>query len=195
MVRIVLLLLALAPSAFGQAFTFFDVAFMGKLATASSGGGAPAGTAYITAFTPGTARNNYTGSVGYFVDAATSFTVTALGRYKIAGNTHTITVRLRSWDDCSVLASVSLDMSTGTDGQFLYATITPVVIPEYYPGTTGLCIESSETSGGDQFYDTDTVVTSTSGAMTLSASSIDCVSNPSSANHAYGPVNFKYTVP
>jgi hypothetical protein len=123
----------------------------------SNGGPSPSGTPLITAFTPGAARNNFTGGFGMqFTVGATPLTVTALGRIYVAGNTRAHLVRLVNAGDGTAVpgGSVSITLPSGTAGQFVYVSLaSPVTLN----ANTSYCLVSDEVSGGDQFYDLGSV--------------------------------------
>lgn len=159
----------------------------------------PPGTPYVTAQVLGSLRNNFTGSLGFRFTTPASGppTVTALGRWKVAGNTGMHTVYLVDFTGGGVVvASVSLDMTTGVNGEYLYADLgTPLLLSisnQYF-----IC--SAELNGGDQWYDSDTTVTVTAAAVQNGAAyDTDVppsggISGSFAAPTAYVPVNFKYT--
>jgi hypothetical protein len=128
-------------------------------------------TPLITAQTLGTARNNYTGTVGlrFLAPASSLPTVVSLGRWVISGNSASHTVYLCDLGTAAITFSIAASVSVNTSGApaaaYLYGAITPYVLlaSHYY----FLC--SDETNGGDQWYDYDTLVTldSTIGSLPL----------------------------
>jgi len=163
--------------------------------TVNNSGPPVSGTALVTVFTPGTARNNFTGSVGMqFTVGATPLFVTALGRIDIAGNAGIHVVKLvRASDGTDVpggAATVSLPAG-GSAGQFVYA---PLPSPVALAANTAYYLLSLETGGGDQFYDAGPV-TATS-AVTVNSAVVfwpgvgfQSVGRP---NFSFGPVNLIY---
>lgn len=152
----------------------------------------------MSAYSPGSALNNFTGGVGFKFLCTAPLTVTSLGRWKIAGNSQTHTVRIRNSSGTSV-ASVSVDLSGGSAGAFNYADLlTPYVLT---PGQT-YYILSDETNGGDQWYnDTGGGVSVTysdefKSLLGLSRNSAyyDGTVN-TGTGLTYGPTNFKFTCP
>jgi hypothetical protein len=152
-------------------------------------------TAFVQGKTLGTLRNNLTGFAGMkFTVGSTPLTVTSLGRIFVTGNsgTHTVKVVNAGTGADVAGASVSINMSTGTPSNgFKYVALAAPVI---LTANTAYYLVSQETSGGDQWYDFNTVLTTTTGATVNNA-----VSRPSNswvaagtANNSYVPVDFKY---
>jgi 6-phosphogluconolactonase (cycloisomerase 2 family) len=153
------------------------------------------GTPLITTFTMGTARNNYTGGFGMkFTVGATALNVSALGRIFITGNTGMHVVKLvRALDGVDVPGgAVTVDLSSGTAGQFTYAQLaSPVTLA---PNTSYYLI-SQETDGGDQFFDLGSVTPTSavavdSGIVFSTLTGYIAVGPP---NDSYVPVNLLYT--
>lgn len=119
----------------------------------------PSGTPYISSKVLGTLRNDFSGWVGTRIQIGSSArTVTALGRVRVATNTGTHVVKLVNESNGSDVAggSVSINMSSGTAGQYVYATLaSPVTLA----ANTSYYVLSQEVNGGDQWHnDTDTQV-------------------------------------
>ena len=153
-------------------------------------------TTFVQDKTLGTIRNNLTGWVGMkFTTGAAAVTVTSIGRVYVAGNTGTHTVKLVNVATGADVAggSVSINTSTGTPSNgFKYASLAAPVI---LAANTAYYLVSQETSGGDQWYDSNTVLTTTTIATVNNA-----VSRPNNqwvaaggANNSFGPVDFKYS--
>lgn len=150
--------------------------------------------AYVQDVTAGTARNNHSGSLGLrFRVGASPIAATALGRWRLAGNSQSHTVKLVRASDSTEIASVSIDASAGTADQFQFAGLSaPVLLAantEYY-------LVSREYSAGDQWLDCDTTITTSTAAQALSAvfSTGDetTYSTSCDAGDSFGPVNLKY---
>lgn len=162
---------------------------------AGGGGGGGGVTSFITSTFPRTLRNNFTGVVGMsFTVGNQALVVSQLGRFCIGGNTQTHTVKfvLTSTGIDVPGSAVSIPMTGCTDHTFVYGSITPITLSAntmYYEVT-------SETSGGDQFYDyTNTNVTTTN--VATETGSIFGPPNYTApgvnvANNSYGPIDFKY---
>jgi Divergent InlB B-repeat domain len=136
------------------------------------------------------ARNNYSGYVGMkFTVGGSSLTVSTLGRICVAGNTQTHTVEVFSTAAADV-GSVSVNMAGCTGGQFVYGTLTS---PITLLANTTYYLVSQETSGGDTWYDHDSLITTSVAAENGSIYSGDGInfSAGSGANTSYGPVNFQ----
>ena len=152
-------------------------------------------TTFVQDKTLGTIRNNLTGFVGMkFTVGTAPVTVTSLGRIYVNGNNGTHTVKLVNAATGVDIpgGSVSINMSTGTPSNgFKYAALAAPVI---LSANTAYYLASQETSGGDQWYDSNTVLTTTAIGVVNNA-----VSRPNNtwvaaggANNSFGPVDFKY---
>lgn len=149
----------------------------------------PDNTAFITGQTLGSLRNDYGGLVGIKITVgASDISVKELGRWVVSGNSASHTIYILNSSGTTV-TSVNLATSGATAGAFKYASLTPVTL------TAGgvYFILSGETSGGDQWYNSNTTVTSTAvatvnnGAYTSSPGFV-----PALDGTAFGPVSFKY---
>jgi hypothetical protein len=88
-------------------------------------------------------------------------TITSLGRIYVTGNTGTHTVKFVTASNGTDVAggSVSINMSTGTPSNgFKYVAL---AAPITLAANTAYYLVSQETSGGDQWYDSNTVLTTT----------------------------------
>ncbi len=150
---------------------------------------------YVTSATLGTIRNNFTGWVGMSIAVGSSpMTVTALGRIFAPGNmgSHTVQIVNASTNQTISGGSVSVSMSGGTAGSFVYASLPAAVTLD---ANSTYYIVSQETSGGDQWYDFNTTIATTNvAAAKTSVYSYDgatyIVIGP--PNQSYGPVNLVY---
>ena len=151
----------------------------------------------FTSFTGGTLANNLTFDCGMWFTPSTGMTVTQLARWVISGNSqrHTLTL----WGPTTnVLATVSVNCSGATTGAWLYGTLSSSVAltsgQTYY-------VTSSETNGGDQWYDYSSTITanatysSSVSAWELAYYLGGTMAKGGSSGRAYGPVNFKFTIP
>lgn len=125
-------------------------------------------TPFITSFTLGLPRNDYTGVVGFkfVVGGLGNIVVSSVGRWCILGNSGTHTVSISDDGNHTVLGSASINLSGATSAAFAYASITPITL------ISGLnyCCFSSETNGGDMWYDDNgTAVTTTTDAGVIDA--------------------------
>jgi YVTN family beta-propeller protein len=157
----------------------------------------PPSTNYVTSASLGALRNNYSGWVGIgFKVGSSPVTVTGLGRMFAPGNTgsHTVEIVTASNGQAVSGGSVSISMAGGTVGSFVYANLPATVTLN---ANTSYDILTQETAGGDQWYDDNTTLTTTSVATETGAVwSPDGVTlNPiGSAGESYGPVDFLYTI-
>lgn len=157
-------------------------------------GAAPApGTPFITGQTTGSPRNNFDGCVGFkFTVGGSSITVTDLGRWKISGNSQTHTVKIVATDG-TVIVSASIDVSGGTDGTYVYASVSPTVLS----ASTAYVLLSEEFNGGDQWYDNNCTIDSTTGVATTDGAHFQsgCAGAPGFAlggASTYGIPNFMH---
>lgn len=153
---------------------------------------------FVTDKILGTARNDFSGFAGMAVDiGAKSLKVKNLQRFSVAGSTGTPRVEIIDAETgMPVPTAVVIVSLTGHSDQFAFADLpNPVTL------TAGkrFFIVSEETTGGDQFFDNDTVVTTRSDATVVSPVYFDTtvqqwvmLGNPGSS---YGPVNFGYDKP
>jgi hypothetical protein len=166
--------------------------------TAVYAGSSSTSTAFVTSVNLGTPRSDYGGYVGMeLVVGAAPVTVTQLGRMMASGNTGTHTVKLVNASNGSDVAggSVAISMAGGTVGQFTYATLTsPVTLSA---GATYYLV-SQEVVGGDEWYDINTVLTTTSVASDATGAygtGPGAWFTYGSAGNSYGPLDFKYSSP
>ncbi len=156
------------------------------------------GRPYVLTVTPSaTVLNNFSGCIGFKFNTPSGVTptVTQLGRWKIAGNSGTHSVKL--YNSGGVVRTASVDLTTGSSGSYVYAPITPITLS----ASTAYWILSEETNGGDQWYDGDTTITVDSTAGTLDASSSATQSGCTGVingfygpNTSYVPTNFKFYI-
>lgn len=152
------------------------------------------GEPFLTSGAVGDLRNNFDGCHGYrfLTPSSDRIIVTALSRWKVAGNnqSHTISLKLA---DGTVIASAVVDLSVGAAEEYHYTPITPLQLQpntEYY-------LMSSEVEGGDLWHSLG--IYSNSGAVTLQSGAYqwDCAGNIllGSPGHCYIPANMKLHVP
>ncbi len=157
----------------------------------------PAPTAFVTGQTlSATTRNNYTGQLGMkFTVGANPLVIAELGRWVVSGNSGSHTLKL-------VDAATNLDVpggsvvvnTAGAPVGFKYGTLSsPVTLAagaSYY-------LVSSETSGGDLWYDNGSILTTTGTAVaTITGHAYGYGTNSyigfNSPNASYGPLDFRY---
>jgi hypothetical protein len=127
----------------------------------------PPGTPFLTGFAlNGPAlRSNYGNFVGMkFTVGGTPLTVSSLGRICITGNSGTHTVKLVTASNGANVAggSVSVPMAGCTAGQFKYVGLPAAVI---LAANTAYYVVSLEVNGGDQWYDSGTVSSTTAATV------------------------------
>lgn len=139
-------------------------------------------------------RSNYTGCIGFEFRVSSPIVVWQLGRWVLAGNSQAHTLLL-SDPSGNTLGLTSLATAGQTAGSFAYSDLpAPIVL---LPGT--YVVSSQETYGGDQWYDGDTSVVSTSVGSVLASvwSTAPCgaINTGGSTSGAYSfvPVNFTYS--
>jgi hypothetical protein len=152
------------------------------------------GTSWVTSFTTGASRNDFTGCAGCaLLVGASPVLVSALGCNIVAGGTKIHTIRI-SDNVCGViLATANLDF-TGKSG-FNYTSITPTLLA----AGTQYFLYLSVVTAQDLWWDAPAnpiVVTSVAtlqiGAFNLAG---PCPNAFAIANKSFGAVDFKYTSP
>jgi uncharacterized repeat protein (TIGR01451 family) len=140
-------------------------------------------------------RSDFSGFVGMkFTVGSNALSVSALGRIFVTGNSGTHTVKLVQASNGADVpgGSVSVSMVGGVSGQFKYVALgSPVTLQ----ANTAYYLVSQETSGGDQWYDSGTVSSTTAAAVNNSIYSYNnsgTWNSYNSANTSYVPVNFQY---
>ncbi len=153
----------------------------------------PPTTAFVTGETTlGPLRNDYASPVGFYILVGSApITVTDLGRWVVAGNSRQHAVSIYD-STCKSLGSVTVNTSGAPSGAFIYASLSsPVVLAagqHYY-------VMSTEAVGGDQWYDYETVLTTTTAATVMNIAYIDATgacNAGASSGHSYGFPSFKY---
>lgn len=153
-------------------------------------------TGYVTAVSPGTLRNDYSGFVGMsFTVGDQALEVSALGRMKVAGNGGAHLLRLiRAADGGDVPGgAVLVSMASGAAGQFQYA---PLASPITLSPNTRYYLVSQESVAGDTWYNFDTVLGTTSVAIQTSAvwgSGTGQWNLAGRPGQSYVPVDFRYS--
>ena len=162
----------------------------GQIGVAASGGGGGGDTAFVTsvAHLDGSI-SGLNWEIGMGVTPPSTITITAIGRYCYSGDSGTHTLNIRS-TGCTILGTVSINMSGATPGTWVYATLgTPVVVT----GGTKVFINSVETSAsGDHWgYNATTITTAfgTPGTDTQAQDNNGCTGH---AGQTEGPVNFLF---
>jgi hypothetical protein len=156
------------------------------------------GSQLVTSFTPTWLRQDFSGWVGMQVRVgATPRTVSALGRWVVAGSTGGHALKLVDGGTGADVpgAAVTVETADAPAGAFRYATLpSPVTLRA---GTTYYLV-SAETAGGDRWYDYDTRVVTGPGADVTGAV-YAMPDNPRTwvtgggAGQGYGPLNLLFT--
>jgi O-glycosyl hydrolase len=123
----------------------------------------PATGSLVASRTTGSIRNNFTGTVGMkFTTGTSGLHVTSLGREYVTGNTGTHSVSIYRASDSALVGTASVATANATiDGLgYQYATLTQ---PVDLAANTSYYLASSETNGGDYWFDLDSQVTLGSG--------------------------------
>jgi hypothetical protein len=153
--------------------------------------------AEITSVSGGTARNDASIPVGnYFTVGDVDISVTALGRWKIAGNSATHAVNVYAGTETTLagatpMAAANVDMTTGSAAGFVYAALAEPIVLEagksYY-------VLSDELDTADQWYNFDSTIAFSSDLAALRAAYVDGLGafQLSTANKDFGPVGFQY---
>lgn len=148
---------------------------------------------WTTNQTLGDVANSHNGRIGCMLVPRENIYVTAIGRWKINGNSQVHQLNIVDIENTNIVASGSVDLSSG-DAGFVYFTLTNECI--LYAGRS-YALWSYETSGGDYWYDSATVLENTdvaysSNALYGLAGAYEPYGFVGGSNHCYGPVNFKY---
>jgi hypothetical protein len=153
------------------------------------------GIEFVTSFTPGTLRSNYSGWVGMKITVGvTALDVLSLGRAYIPNNAGSHDLKIV---DEMTGADVpgSLQTVTMTPGAANKIQYVPLAAPVTLAAGRGYYVLSRETNGGDEFYDFDTQVVKTGVALVNNAAFSDNSVNFAvigSVNNCFGPVSFTY---
>lgn len=123
---------------------------------------------------------------GAYITPAANLTISALGRYKVSGNNQTHSIKVYTGLG-TLIDSATVDMTSGSAGQFVYADKTIVL----YVGNTYF-IQSTEVNGGDQWHLNAGLDATTSGFLSAFAGCVDFT--PGTANRCHVPINFKATI-
>jgi hypothetical protein len=151
------------------------------------------GVTFITSKTLGSLHNNHNGWQGMSITVgARALTLTG-GRLFAPGNNGIHILKLVDAVTGADIqgASVSVDMAGGSSGTFVYG---PLASPAILNAGSSYYLVSQETSGGDQWYDIDTIAqTTTDGTLSGAVrGSPPFTPVASTASHPYGPVDFQY---
>jgi hypothetical protein len=158
---------------------------------------APEGAAggLVTSDITGTIRNDFTGQAGLQITTGASpVTVTALGRAFLPGDTQPHTVSLYQAGTGALVASAQVQTGTAAEPDPLGFTYQDLATPVTLAADTAYVLVSGETSGGDPFFDADTVVhlaagVTDDGPAWSSGSSGSFSVYASDAGQSYGPVS------
>jgi hypothetical protein len=154
-------------------------------------------TQFITNVTPGTVKNNSSSWLGMKITTGSQpVIVRYLGRMFLSGNTGTHGVKIVRASDNATIVSVSVPMAGGTVNQFKYVQLaSPVTLA----ANTSYYIASQEANHGDSWYDSNTIVSSTSVATVNGRVSSNNGNSWSTTGavpgQVYGPVDFLYDGP
>jgi List-Bact-rpt repeat protein len=158
----------------------------------------PAATDFLTgyALNAPVLRDDFTGWVGMKITVGASpLSVSSVGRVCVAGNSGSHTVKFVSAGTGTDVpgASVLLNLSGCTPGQFLYGALaSPVTLQ----ANTAYFLASQEASGGDQWYDYGTVSSTIAATVNSSIYSVAGTSwiPAGQASTSYVPVDFQYSL-
>ena len=128
-----------------------------------------------------------------FTVGGSPITVSSLGRWVLSGNTASHVMTVVQASSSTVVATGTVNTSGAPTGTFTYASLsTPVILS----ANTAYYVLSQEATGGDEFYQDNTALTTTS-AGTINNSEYYSggayrVGN-STGSYSYGPVSFIYS--
>jgi hypothetical protein len=146
----------------------------------------------ITGRSGGTPRNNYTGFTGYRFTPSLNLPVTHLGRWITANSSQPHTVVLLS-GTLAEMARVTVNAAAAPIGHFAFVSIPPVTVLAGQP----YFLLSSETLGGDMWFDLDQQLTINPLFVITSAygDTLSTISVTGSLQRGYGPVNIQVGPP
>ena len=150
---------------------------------------------WVTSQTLGTLRSDFTGYAGCYLTntSASGVNVTHLGRWVVDGNDDMHTLYVLTLPAMTTLCQVTFTNIHGTPGAFMWGEVSATLAA----GTT-YALVSTEASGGDQFYDSDTAITCyttggiTNGLPCYSAYVTDTPTTIGTDGHSFGPVSMKF---
>lgn len=151
---------------------------------------------FITNVTAGLEKNDVSGRIGMKVTTGSKpIKLLSLGRMAVTGNTQSHALNVVRASDNTIVATATVGMSGATTGSFKYATLPSAVT---LAANTQYYVVSQETSGGDKWLDSTTVIIANNVAVVNSA-----VTNVSGAvwtesgstGQTFGPVDFIYEEP
>lgn len=143
-----------------------------------------------------TIRNNFAGWLGMKITTGASpVVVRELGRWVIAGNTGTHTVKIVNAATSTDLPGGSVSIATaGAPTGFAYA---PLSVPVTLAANSVWFIVSQEVDGGDQWYEGGNTLTYATAIATVNQSVYSgngtTYTTAYSANNSYIPLTFKYS--
>ena len=152
---------------------------------------------FITGTRLGTGRTRipaYRGWYGMKITTGSQpIKIRSLGRVYYKGNNQTHRLRVVRVSDNATVAETQVTMTDMTHGQFKYVDLaSPVTLA----ANTSYYVASEEWTGGDKFFDTDTVVQATPNATIdgaiMSINNGGSWKNPALSIQPYGTVNFIY---
>jgi hypothetical protein len=155
----------------------------------------PAAGGLVTSDITGTIRGNFTGQAGLeFTTGSSPVTVTAMGRANLPGDSQAHAVSLYAAGSGALVASAQVPTGTAADPDPLGFSYQDLASPVTLAADTSYVLVSSETSGGDPFFDADTVVGLASGFTAegpawRSGSSGAFTVYASDPGESYGPVS------
>lgn len=153
-------------------------------------------TPFMLTATIGSTRSNHGNALGFrFTVGASPMTVTDLGRWRFSANTGSHLVKIvEDAVGFATLASVSIDMSSGTADTWKYAAITPFVLS----ASTDYILASDEVNGGDIWGDDNITSITTTGDATITSSVFQTGPTAWQSNtggvKSYIPVNMQYFI-
>lgn len=141
-------------------------------------------------------RNNFNGWLGMKITTGTSpVVIRELGRWIVSGNSGSHTVKIvNATTNTDVPGASAVVNTAGAAVGFAYA---PLAVPVTLAANTAYYVVSSETSGGDQWYEGNNTLTYATSIATVNQSVFSSngtsFSLSFSANNTYVPVNFRYS--
>lgn len=154
----------------------------------------PPAKAFVTGTDLKTLRDDYEGWIGMKITVGPApISVTALGRYVAPGNNRDHMLKIVQAEGGGNLARVSLSLAGAAAGTFRFA---PLPTPATLQAGTSYYVVTRETFDSDQWYHSDTTVSTTDAALCDSAvywSNINQEwTTEALKNNTFGPVSFLY---
>jgi Divergent InlB B-repeat domain/NHL repeat len=178
----------------GGANSVVNGVFFGGAGGGTTGSGGA--NAFVTSYTQGEIRNNYSGWIGMsFTVGATPLNVSSLGRICVAGDSQTHTIEIVSALTGTAVPGTTLQLNVSgcVAGQFVYGSLPNSVT---LAGNGTYYLVTQEVFEGDYWYDNRPITTTSDAVVNNGIYSPDGVTwiPNGTGSTSYGPPNFQYTL-